>query len=421
MSYAEICDLRDCTEIRQTVQGRPPLIVHGAVWLIISFVISASVWMGFVRANVVVSAAGRIRPIEQPARVFVEWGEFLDGRVAEVFVKEGDRVAEGQVMLRLDAKRLENEISSLEHRIATVKAEQKKLDQLQILMAEQFRTEKSMALAELLKAEAEIEIAEKRRESLIREKIAEYDVAVDQSNRAAQLRSRRAVTEEEYLRLEGHKRQVEEARQQASLPVETGRLEVLQLALDKTAAEFASRRVELEARRVAKDAEESSSTIQLSNLLLERERSVIRCPIDGVVISGTVRQGEVVELGMPAFEVAREEGFRFEAIVPGTDVGQLRVGMPARIRFDTFDYQTYGTLDGTLCFLSPDSNLATPENKGEAGVHYIIRIDLQQNEVGKDDVRGTVRLGMGGVAEVIVERTSILKILLRKTKGVIRL
>ena len=420
MSHPTICDLADCTEIRQTVQARPSVAVHGTVGLIMLFIFSAIAWLAFVKANIVVSAAGRIRPIEQPARVFVEWGAFLDGRVAEVFVKEGDRVTEGQVMLYLDARRLENAISQLERHIAAVNAEQEKLDQLQLFTAEHFRTAESKAQAELQKAQSEIETSAKRRESLIREKLAEYDVAVDQLNRAAQLRSRGAATEGEYFRTEGQKRQAEEALQQASLPVETRQLEVLQLTLHNVATEFASRRVELEARRVEKDAEESSSAIQLSNLLLEREQSVIRSPIDGVVVSGTVRQGEVVERGKPVFEVAREEGFRFEATVSGADVGQLRVDMPVKIRFDAFDYQTYGTLDGTLCFLSPDSELPTAENKDKAGVHYVIRVDLKQNEVGKHNVRGTVKLGLGGVAEVIVERASILEILLKRIQGTVR-
>ena len=37
------------------------------------------------------------------------------------------------------------------------------------------------------------------------------------------------------------------------------------------------------------------------------------------------------------------------------------------------------------------------------------------------DIRGPVKLGLGGVAEVIVERASILEIMARKMRGTISL
>ena len=32
--------------------------------------------------------------------------------------------------------------------------------------------------------------------------------------------------------------------------------------------------------------------------------------------------------------------------------------MPARIKLDAYNYQQYGTVDGTVCFLSPDSGVS---------------------------------------------------------------
>ena len=71
-------------------------------------------------------------------------------------------------------------------------------------------------------------------------------------------------------------------------------------------------------------------------------------------------------------------GFRFEAAVPSEEVGRLRVGMPARIKLDAYDYQRYGTLDGTVCFISPDSGVAEGQS-----TPYTVRIDLKGDEVGR--------------------------------------
>jgi hypothetical protein len=53
-------------------------------------------------------------------------------------------------------------------------------------------------------------------------------------------------------------------------------------------------------------------------------------------------------------EIVEQQGFRFEATVPSEDVGQLQVGMPPGSS-SMRDYQRYGTVAGTVVFLSPDS------------------------------------------------------------------
>ena len=124
------------------------------------------------------------------------------------------------------------------------------------------------------------------------------------------------------------------------------------------------KRQELESEREAKRAEVEAGRMELANLELEREQAVIRAPIDGVVTAGDLKVGDLLEPGKPVVEIAAAAGFLFEAAVPSEEIGHLRVGMPARIKLDAYDYQRYGTLEGTVGFVSPDSGV--PEGKARS-------------------------------------------------------
>ena len=116
MRNEQILDLADCTEFRQTLLARPPRIAPGTVALLALLLGAALVWAALTRADLVVRAAGRVRPVTAPVKVFnAGRGEALSastgGRVIEVNCREGDEVRRGDVLVRLDTGRLDNDIA----------------------------------------------------------------------------------------------------------------------------------------------------------------------------------------------------------------------------------------------------------------------------------------------------------------------
>jgi HlyD family secretion protein len=73
---------------------------------------------------------------------------------------------------------------------------------------------------------------------------------------------------------------------------------------------------------------------------LDIERSVIRAPIDGVVIDRTINLGQTVAASFQApklFVIARDlSRMKVEAAVDEADIGRVRVGLPVRFRVDAF-------------------------------------------------------------------------------------
>src|SRR5262249_23466126 len=113
MRNTEILDLADCTEFRQSLQARPPKIVHGTALLLAALMGTAVAWAALTEADLVVRGAGRLRPVDSTYKVVNPVrGEVLSasagGRVVEVNFRMGDEVKRGDVLVRFDAERLNN-------------------------------------------------------------------------------------------------------------------------------------------------------------------------------------------------------------------------------------------------------------------------------------------------------------------------
>jgi hemolysin D len=430
MSRGLIVDLADCSEFRQTVAARPPRIVHGAVILLVGLLAAAIIWAAIVKANLVVRAAGRVRPVDIPTRVFAPAGADMAGRVVEAPFDEGDLVRAGDVLVRLDTAQVDNRVAKLERTLAAAEEELGKLAGLETLLVEQLAAAKKKATAELTQAEAALVRAKDQRSSAMRSAEAGVQAARDLVQRKQQLRASGAVTGEEFVKAETALREAEEKLVAAALSVDQGPVQVAREALELIERDFAVRRAEAEARRAAKEGDAAAVRRDMRQLELQRAESVLRSPIDGVVVSGQIDVGDVLEAGKPVMEIAPRNSYRFEAAIGSEDVGNVQVGMPVRIKFDAYDYQKYGVMTGTVAYMSPDSRLPREDNgqpAAEAPVShkssavFVVRVEMDADVVGQGELRGAVKLGLGGTAEIVTDRESLLRIFFRKIRQTISL
>ncbi|MBL8851020.1 MAG: HlyD family efflux transporter periplasmic adaptor subunit, partial [Planctomycetaceae bacterium] len=355
MSRLAVADLADCSEFRQTLAAKPPRIVHGTALLLSCVLLSALGWAAITKANLVVLAQGRVRPETIPTRVFTPSSANYDGRVAAAPFDEGATIRQGDLLVRLDTSRIDNSIERVTRTIAAGEQELSNLTPQRELLASQCQTSEEKARRELHQAEEAVRLAHEKRASDIRQ--AQSDVAIATTNyeRIQKLSDQNAATAQQVSEATAKLHQAEEQLVQAQLPVDDSAVAVARQAVELVSRDFAVRTADLETRIAAKQGEIDASGRDLANLTLERDACELRSPIDGVIVAGRVRAGDVLEPGKPVFELAQQATYCFEAAVPGADVGQLQVGMPVRIRFDAYDYQKYGALEGKVTYLSPDS------------------------------------------------------------------
>lgn len=418
MDSNQLLDLRDCTEFRQRLEAKTPPAVRIIMATLLLLVGAATTWAIAAKASLVVVAHGRIRPTESPNHIYTAVSPYIEGRVIEVLAKEGDQVSKGDLLLRLDTSMIDNEISKRTYAIEAGQAELEKLRQVVTLLDERTRVAKEQASAELNLLLAEHERAVSRRESEIRRAAAALDKSQDHARRTRQLFVKKVETESSWIEAQTQLSQDEEAVIQAKLPLDDSVIAVRRQAIELVDRDHHLRRAELAARIVSREGEIKAEEIELATRQYERHHADLRAPIDGVVISGNVKIGDILKSGQPVLEIAQEDSLRFEAQVSTEDVGDLREGMPVNIKLDAYDFQKFGTLGGSVSYISPDSQLADLTTGGKA--FYQVKIDLKETHLSSGDLLGQVKLGMVGVAEIVTARESLLAILAGQIRKTIR-
>jgi multidrug resistance efflux pump len=422
MRHEQIRDLADCTEFRQTLQARPPRLVHGTLLLLAMLLGTGGLWAALTQAQLVVRAPGRVRPVISPMKVVNSGsGEILSasvgGRVAEVHVREGQEVHQGDLLVRLETERLDNEIAKQRRAIEVGEEEWRQLTHLAELARQQYAAARAKAEAELAQARVEVEQAKQRQAVEVRLADLELQNAAYEETQQRRLVARGFAAPDTLRKATARVREAREKVTRAHVPVDVRHLEVLRQGLILLERDDAMKRQELEMKQGLKQGEVASARLALANLELEHQQAVIRAPTDGIVTTGDVKVGDLLERGKPVVEIAAQRGFRFEAVVPSEEVGHLRLAMPARIKLDAYDYQRYGTVAGTVVFISPDSGVPT----GPGMITYLVRIELAGDEVGRGELRQKVKLGMAGQAEIVTGHESLLALLVKRLRQTISL
>jgi multidrug resistance efflux pump len=407
-----IRDLADCSEFRQAIQARPPAVVHGTAGLLATLVGVALLWAALTEADLVVRAGGLVRPVTSTQAVKARFG----GRVVRRCFRQGQQVKQGDLLVQLDTEKVDNDIQKREVAVRAGEEELAKGAARLESLAREFQAEKATLQAKLAQALEEVAQAKERRELDGRQAQDELRHAQREEATTRGLVAKRAQGRAELDKATAKTHEARTKLAKAMLPVEEGKVAVLRRELAQAGEAYAARRQEAEMRQAAKQGEVRAARKDLDNLRWERDHASIRAPIDGVVTSEELNEGDILEAGKVVAEVATEQGFRFEAAVPSEEVGHLRVGMPVHIKLDPFDYQRYGTLEGTVCFISPDSKVVEPR-----GAFYTVKVELRGEEVGRGGLRGRVKLGMGGRAEIVTESRSLLVLLVKKARQTISL
>ncbi len=421
MHSKRLYELSDCTEYRQTLLARPPRFVRATVILLVTLVVAAVLWAASTEADLVIRAPGRVRPMIRSAQLPNAAAEeskvssLRGGRVIEVHVREGDQVRQGDVLIRLNTDRLDNDIAKQRQLIQAGENRLERIDQTEEMLKQRFETAKAKAEAESAQAQEQIESDKQRRHSAIRLAEVALELLDDEWQRIQRLTKRGAATKAELGRAESRCEEAKIKLQQAQLPVDEGRLLVLWQALQLVDKEYAVDCAELDAQRQLKRSELAAANLDLANLDWEHQQSELRAPNDGTVTSLDVTVGDIVEGGQPILAMAEQRGFRIDVAVTSEDVGQLHEGMRVRIKLDAYDYQKYGSVAGRVVFISPDSEFAS-DTASQLPPAYTVKIVLDEDHVGRGRHRGRIKLGMTGVAEIVIDRESILSLLVRSIR-----
>lgn len=133
--------------------------------------------------------------------------------------------------------------------------------------------------------------------------------------------------------------------------VSIGKLERQVLERDRTVLqrEQAVRDFEVEKLK----AKVTGNEVALSKMLMEKTE--IRAPIDGMVMSIERRQGEWVEPSETVVRLIRVDRLRVEGFVPVADAVKIKIGTPVQVKFSQA-WLVEQEFSGNIVFVSPEAN-----------------------------------------------------------------
>lgn len=174
-------------------------------------------------------------------------------------------------------------------------------------------------------------------------------------------------------------------------------------------------------RPVAETMEQQNRISRLQSEIAAAELSLqhttLTAPVTGLVTTLDVRSaGVVLQAGQTVATIA-PAGARLlaEARVPNKDIAFIEKGLPAKLKFDAFPFQDYGTVEGTVVEVSPDAQLDK-----DLGSFYKVTIAPKQTAIAAKGRNIPLRPGLALTAEIVTERKSILNLILepfRKLKS----
>jgi multidrug efflux pump subunit AcrA (membrane-fusion protein) len=156
---------------------------------------------------------------------------------------------------------------------------------------------------------------------------------------------------------------------------------------------------------------------EIASAELSLQHTTITAPVAGVVTTLDVRgTGAVLQEGQTIATIS-PAGARLlvEAQVPNKEIALIEKGMAAKLKFDAFPFQDYGTVDGTVLEIAPDAQV----NKDGASFYKVL-IAPERTSVAAKGKEIPLKPGLALTAEIVTERKSILSLILEpfgKLKG----
>lgn len=427
----------------QTVLDRPsPTLPDRLVMGGVIFCAAFATWAMTSQMEEVGRAQGRLVPQGEPFKIH----PVVSGKIARVYVHEGQTVKAGQTIAELDNEIALNRLEGLRQERASYEKELLQTDALIDKTQLEAHTRLAIAHAEIRAQEAAIAQAQA--------KIAGQDTTISQTEERAitsqavlsQLQTDAESQKERLARLkylvdEGAlaREQLFQAQQnfgdrQRGITQQVGEIQQTladsqrsRSNLQQAIAESQGLRAQL-AQRYAEGQNaqvQAQQTIQqllvqqtqiqaklqqsqkrLEQAQAEIKQLTLKAPVDGVVLSLNVRnRGEMVQSGQTIAEVASQAApLILAAALPTSEAGFVKVGDPVQIKFDAYPYQDYGIVAGKVTTISPDV-------KVDQRLGAVYRVEIAIDRRSSSQVT-RLKIGQTATAEIVIRRRAVADMLL---------
>lgn len=409
-------------------------------WLVISGLACLSIFAGAIALSsqleykVTVKAPAKIRPLGEVRIVQAA----TEGKISSILVRENQPVQAGELIAHIDntiiqskkqqllanSQKTQQQLTQLNEQFVSIQAQivaQQNLQQRTLASAQaQLKHQQRLYQQQMITAQAQVAEAEAMVE-LAREELNRYqDLVQTGIVSQLQLKEKTAVLKSSLAKLQQAK---------ASLNPSTGEIEIAkeQIAQAKARGETSLAILEREKQQLQERKLEIVNQIdnyqeELQQIAVNLNNTEIRTPITGTIQTLDLRNpGQVVGVGDEIATIAPSNStLTIKAFVSAQDIDQVEVGQTTQMRVSACPYSDFGTLEGTVLNISPDTKNSSTQLPSNSNANASYEIFIQPKSInlqsGQANRNCDIRPGMEGKLDIISYQESILQFLLRKAR-----
>jgi hemolysin D len=334
-------------------------------WTLIGGTLLGLTWLSFAQTEEVVVASGKLEPIDSVKDVQMP----VQGVIKQILVKEGQRVKERQILIRLDT---EASAAKLKRNQETLLFKQ------QELALKQNELDRSIAYS-------------KHELTMLQQRLV---LTTDVFGRYTKLAKQGALGQIQAL--EAKTKMEDTSGQLAMSQVDDLRKQMI---------------LQQQIRALKGQIAELQSQITESEVVLRYQ--VILSPVAGVVYDLKPKSpGFVAQGSEPILQIVPDDLLRAEVEIPSNKIGFVSVGKPVDISIDSYPAVDFGVIDGVVKRIGSDALAPEPsQNKPQYRYPAVVTLSTQWLKL-KDGKRLPLQVGMSLTANIKLRKISYLQLLL---------
>lgn len=401
---------------------------HILLYVIGIFIALFLAWASIATLEEVSRGNGQVIPSSEVQAI-----QNLEGGIVDEFlVREGDVVEKDQVILRMRNVQARADFEATMQKYLGILATTERLTaeaegrdtaafseevekgapnsvlaELNAFNANRRRTEDQAGVLRDQLSQKEQEVAELQRR--IADTGGVLALAIDERNMVEPMVAKGAANKKELLQIKQR------------IASQSAELNGLKLALPRSQSAVKEVRSKLESLtsdfRAQAQSQLAEKTIELNTIRKtlaayrdKSERTEIKSPVHGTVkdikittVGAVARPGDTIMEIVPL-----EDDLIVEAHIQPRDIAFIHPGQKAIVRLTAFDFSIYGSLDGEVTEVSPDSIV---NEKGES--FYRVRVRTAEKSVHKDGKTLDVKPGMQATVDIVTGDKTVMNYLVK--------
>lgn len=342
-------------------------------WVVLLAITATLVALPFIYVDISVQGSGVVRPIAEKAEITSSVTEIVDS----VFVREGEQVKKGDVILRFKTANSDYKISYQISRLNDCSAQLMDLAYLA-------KGEKPNTFSSPVRQQEYIYFIRKKQELETASAQAEKEYMRNKT-----LFEKKVISEEEY---DGYYFKLQNQRNELASLMQS---QLSTWQADKNTYQNTYNEINSSLKQEVKD----------------KDMYIVRSPVAGTVdqFSGVYR-GSSIQAGQTLAVISPDSTLCLEVYVTPRNIGFMSVGMPVKMQVESFNYNEWGTIPGKVKEISSDF---LTDSQGNS--FYKVKCEIERDYLQLKNGRvGKLKKGMTVSAHFMVSRRSLFDLLYQK-------